>query len=269
MRLGNFSFLNCVPVRWGLAYNNAHEKLELTSGTPTSLAADLLAGRIDIGPVSLVEYLQNTDSLELLPGGFSISSHGPILSCHLVSKTESAGLDGAIVALSNGSRTTTLMAQLLLEDLMGVEPIYRSAPQHLSRMLAAADAAVIIGDEALQLYDARPDDLQILDIGEAWHRWTGLPTVFAVWVVRREVRSDNSGQVSAATEILRDAFEQAAAHPESVLDEACAESALNPIGKISEQTLREYYKTIDYALGEQQLAAISEFAHRARERFER
>ncbi|MFI1917095.1 menaquinone biosynthesis protein [Nocardia sp. NPDC020380] len=269
MRLGNFSFLNCVPVRWGLAHTNSHEKLELTSGTPTALAADLLAGRIDVGPVSLVEYLQNTDSLELLPGGFSISSHGPILSCHLVSRTESAGLDGAVVALSNGSRTTTLMAQLLLEDVMGVEPVYRSAPQNLSRMLAAADAAVIIGDEALQLYDTSPADLQMMDIGESWHRWTGLPTVFAVWVVRREFKSANPGQVSAAAEILRNAFELAGAHPESVIDQACAESARNPAGRVSEQTLREYYKTIDYSLGEQQLAAISEFAHLARGRFER
>jgi chorismate dehydratase len=57
-------------------------------------------------------------------------------------------------------------------------------------MLAEHDGALLIGDPALALADderfrARRD-LQLIDIGDEWTRWTGLPFVFAVWAGKME-----------------------------------------------------------------------------------
>ena len=50
----------------------------------------------------------------------------------------------------------------------------------LDRMLATADAALIIGDSALRI---TPEELpfECLDLGTEWLAETGLPMVFAVW----------------------------------------------------------------------------------------
>ncbi|MGW2787756.1 menaquinone biosynthesis protein [Streptomyces populi] len=268
LRLGDISFLNCAPLRWGLAYSGAREEFDMASGPPEWLAEELLAGRLDAGPVSLVRYLRHADAWKLLPGGIAIGSDGPVHSCHLVSRAPLENLDGAVVALSEASRSTALLARILLEDAIGVRPGYRSAPQNLDDMMATADAAVLIGDEALRLRARPPAGLQVRDTGALWRSWTGLPMVFAVWVVRREVAREHPERVRAVAAALSDAARQARAHPEAVATAAAAESARGPGGRLSEQVLLDYYRVVDYSLGDRQLAAVREFARRAAARGE-
>ncbi|MDX3091954.1 MULTISPECIES: menaquinone biosynthesis protein [Streptomyces] len=262
-RLGDISFLNCAPLRWGLRHGGAREQFALASGPPEWLAEELLAGRLDAGPVSLVRYLRHPDAWELLPGGLAVGSDGPVRSCHLVSRAPLGELDGAVVALSRTSRTTTLLARILLEDALGVRPEYRPAPQHLDSMLATADAAVLIGDEALRLHARPPAGLRVQDTGALWREWTGLPMVFAVWVVRREVARERPERVRAISAALAEAAALARAHPAAVARAAAAESARGSGGPLSEDVLLDYYRVLDYSLGARQLAAVREFAHRA------
>ncbi|GAA2733871.1 menaquinone biosynthesis protein [Streptomyces nogalater] len=266
--MGDISFLNCAPLRWGLAHSGAREQFDMVSGPPEWLAGELLAGRLDAGPVSLARYLRHTDAWELLPDGVAIGSDGPVHSCHIVSRAPLDNLDGAVVALSEASRSTTLLARILLEDAVGVRPVYRSVPQNLDDMLDIADAAVLIGDEALRLHARPPAGLRIQDTGALWRGWTGLPMVFAVWVVRREVAREHPLAVRALAASLTDAAERAGAHPEAVARAAAAESARSPGGRLSEQVLVDYYRVLDYSLGDRQLAAMSEFRRRAAARGE-
>jgi predicted solute-binding protein len=46
---------------------------------------------------------------------------------------------------------------------------------------------VLIGNQAIAFREEHPE-YQILDFGEEWTRRTGLPFVFAVWLIRPEVR---------------------------------------------------------------------------------
>ena len=50
-------------------------------------------------------------------------------------------------------------------------------------MLEANDAALMIGDAAMR---APRQGLFVLDLAEEWHSWTGLPFVFALWLVRKD-----------------------------------------------------------------------------------
>lgn len=271
LRVGDISFLNCAPLRWGLARSGAREAFDMVSGPPEWLAEELLAGRLDAGPVSLVRYLRHADAWQLLPGGVAIGSDGPVHSCHLVSRAPLKSLDGAVVALSEASRSTSLLVRMVLEDAIGVRPTYRWAAQNLDDMLAVADAAVLIGDDALRLHARPPAGLRVRDTGALWHGWTGLPMVFAVWVVRREVAREHPDRVRAVAAALTDAAERARAHPESVAAAAAAESARGPDGpggRLPEQVLLDYYRVLDYSLGDRQLAAVREFARRAAARGE-
>ncbi|MET8676625.1 MqnA/MqnD/SBP family protein [Streptomyces sp. NPDC004647] len=266
-RVGDISFLNCAPVRWGLADSGAAHQLESLSAAPEQLAAELLAGRLDISPVSLVRYLKHADELLLLPG-LAIGSDGPVRSCHLVSRLPLKELDGKAVALSNTSRTTVLLVRMLLEDAVGIRPDYLAHHQDLEAMSGAADAAVLIGDDALRLNSTRPAGLTLHDTGAMWRSWTGLPMVFAVWAVRREFAAAHPDRVRAVHSALLDAVLRARGHPDAVAAAANRASATERAGRLGEQVLADYYHALDYSFGERQFASVREFARRAAARGE-
>src|SRR5262249_42697843 len=162
---------------------------------PDRLTAALVAGALDIGPISLVEYLRHADDLLLLPD-LAVGSDGPVLSVNIVSTGPLADLDRRPVALGSTSRTGTLLAQMLLGSRYGVRPAFFACPPDLTEMLLKADAAVLIGDVALRaLYEAPSRGLTVTDLGQAWRDWTGLPMVFATWAVRREFAEAHPGMV--------------------------------------------------------------------------
>src|SRR6266542_5648872 len=144
-RVGHIQFLNCLPIYWGLVRSGALLDVDLRKDTPDRLNSALVAGDLDIGPISLVEYLRHTDELLLLPD-LAVGSDGPVLSVNLVSTVPLAQLDGRRVALGSTSRTGVLLARMLLADRYGVAPEYFTCPPSLTEMLLEADAAVLIGD---------------------------------------------------------------------------------------------------------------------------
>lgn len=257
-RVGHIQFLNCVPIYWGLARTGTLLDLDLTKDTPDHLNDALAEGRLDIGPISCVEYLRHADQLTVLPD-IAVGSDGPVMSCVIVSQVPLDQLDGRRVALGSTSRTSVRLAQLLLADRYGVTPEYFTCPPDLSLMLQEADAAVLIGDAALRasLHEAPRLGLTVHDLGEMWKDWTGLPFVFAVWAARRDYLAEHEDTVR---EVHR-AFL------------ASRDLSMEEVDKVAEQTsrweafdadvLRRYYAdALDFSFGERQLAGVREFARR-------
>src|SRR5215475_12580117 len=192
-RVGHIQFLNCLPIYWGLMRSGALLDVDLHKDTPDQLNQALVAGDLDIGPISLVGYLRHADELLLLPD-LAVGSDGPVLSVNLVATKPLDQLRR--VALGSTSRTGVLLAQMLLAERYGTKPEFFRCPPDLTAMLIEADAAVLIGDAALRaLYDAPSRGLTVVDLGQAWREWTGLPMVFAVWAVRREFAEAHPGLV--------------------------------------------------------------------------
>jgi len=256
-RVGHIQFLNCVPLYWGLARTGALLDLELTKDTPEKLSAQLVEGDLDIGPITLMEYLKHADRLVALPD-IAVGCDGPVMSCVIVSQVPLSQLDGQRVALGSTSRTSVRLAELLLTERYGVAPDYFRCPPDLSLMMQEAQAAVLIGDAALRasLHDAPRLGLEVHDLGQMWKDWTGMPFVFAVWAARRDYL---------------------ASHPEAVHDVHRAflssrDLSLEEVAKVAEQAarwesfdeglLRKYFTTLDFSLGAEQLAGIAEFARR-------
>jgi chorismate dehydratase len=256
-RVGHIQFLNCLPIYWGLVRSGALLDLELTKDTPDNLNQMLVDGALDIGPISLVEYLRHADDLVLLPD-IAVGSDGKVLSVDLVAQRPLRELDGRPVALGSTSRTSVLLAQMWLRDVHGVEPEYFSCPPDVNTMMLEADAAVVIGDVALRAtYEGPRRGLDVYDLGEAWRDWTGLPMVFAVWAARRDFAADNPGIVKDVHAAFVRSRDEALAH----VDEVAAQAARWEI--FDAATLANYFRTLDFSLGARQIEGLLEFARLA------
>jgi chorismate dehydratase len=261
-RVGHIQFLNCLPIYWGLMRSGALLDVDLQKDTPDRLNSALVAGDLDIGPISLVEYLRHADELLLLPD-LAVGSDGPVLSVNLISTRPLAELDKRPVALGSTSRTGVLLAQMLLAEKYGAEPDYFRCPPELTQMLMEADAGVLIGDPALRaMYEAPKSGLDVIDLGQAWRDWTGLPMVFAVWAVRKDFAAANPGAVKDVHEMFQRSVELCLGE----LDEAAAAAARwEPFDAA---TLANYFRALDFSLGERQIAGVREFARHAAARGE-
>ncbi len=254
-RVGHIQFLNCLPIYWGLVRSGALLDVELTKDTPDRLNDALVRGDLDIGPISLVEYLRHADDLVLLPD-LAVGSDGPVLSVNLVAQRPLAELGR--VALGSTSRTSALLARMWLAEVHDVHPAYFACPPELTAMLLEADAAVLIGDAALRAtYEAPRSGLAVYDLGAVWREWTGLPMVFAVWAARRAYAEANPGLVKEVHAAFVRSRGQALAHVDDVAAQAARWEPFDPA------TLARYFRTLDFSLGPRQLEGLTEFARRA------
>src|SRR4051794_18724564 len=247
-RVGHIQFLNCLPIYWGLMRSGALLDVDLRKDNPDRLNAALVAGDLDIGPISLVEYLRHADDLLLLPN-LAVGSDGPVLSVNLTSTRPLAELDGRPVALGSTSRTGVLLAQMLLAERYGAEPEHFRCPPDLAQMLMEADAAGLIGDPALRAtYEAPRKGLHVTDLADAWREWTGLPMRFAVWAVRKEFGARNPGVVKDGHQ----AFQRSRALCLGELAQV-AEAAAR-WEPFDAATLAAYFRALDFSLGARQIA---------------
>jgi chorismate dehydratase len=254
-RVGHIQFLNCLPIYWGLVRSGALLDVELTKDTPDRLNDALVRGDLDIGPISLVEYLRHAADLVLLPD-LAVGSDGPVLSVNLVAQRPLAELGR--VALGSTSRTSALLARMWLAEVHDVHPAYFACPPELTAMLLEADAAVLIGDAALRAtYEAPRSGLAVYDLGAVWREWTGLPMVFAVWAARRAYAEANPGLVKEVHAAFVRSRGEALAHVDDVAAQAARWEPFDPA------TLVRYFRTLDFSLGPRQLEGLTEFARRA------
>ncbi|MFF8607719.1 menaquinone biosynthetic enzyme MqnA/MqnD family protein [Streptomyces sp. NPDC015346] len=256
-RVGHIQFLNCLPLYWGLARTGTLLDLELTKDTPEKLSERLVGGGLDIGPITLVEYLRNADDLVALPD-IAVGCDGPVMSCVIVSQLPLKQLDGARVALGSTSRTSVRLAQLLLAERYGVRPDYYTCPPDLGLMMQEADAAVLIGDAALRasLHDAPRLGLQVHDLGLMWKEWTGMPFVFAVWAARKDFLAREPETVREVHQAFLASRDLSLVEVAKVAEQAARWESFDA------ELLERYFRTLDFRFGPEQLAGVREFARR-------
>ncbi len=176
------SYLNTVPLVWGFEHSPALRGIfDLSYALPSVCAERVAKGEADIGILPVIEMARQ--KLAHFPGT-GIACHGPVRTILLVSKVPYR--DIRRLATDSGSRTSVMLARVILAERFGATPQVFSHPADLGPMLEQADAALIIGDAALQI---DPDTLPYasLDLGAEWVAMTGLPMVFAVWSGRPEL----------------------------------------------------------------------------------
>jgi chorismate dehydratase len=180
LRVGIVNYLNSKPLAWGFLKGH-HADLFAPSYHPPALVARLLGqGNLDIGLIPSIE-VQRIPNLRILPDLCVAASH-EVRSVILVSRCPLPEIRK--VALDQNSRTSVALLRILLRERYGLDPEYLHERPDAERMLAEADAALLIGDPALKV---DRDRYVVTDLAAEWRELTGLPFVFAVWAVRPEV----------------------------------------------------------------------------------
>jgi chorismate dehydratase len=218
-KLGHIQFINCLPLYYGMVKNDVLLDVDLVRANPADLARELLDGTLDMAPIPAIEYARHADGLVLLPD-IAISSNGEVQSILLISKVPAEKLTGRTVALTNTSRTSQVLARVLIDKRWSATPEYVEMPPDLPAMLRDADAALLIGDEALRAYWDQPEGLYAYDLGTVWTAWTGLPMVYAVWAVRRDYALTQPAAVQAVSEALSGSLAYCRAHLDDISDYA-------------------------------------------------
>jgi chorismate dehydratase len=192
--------------------------IELIKGTPTELNSMLIRGNLDISPVSSIEYGRNHESLMLFPD-FTVSSDGEVKSIMLISRFPMENLSGKKIALTNTSATSHVLLKLILNHGYNVEPEYVIKPPDFNAMFADADAALLIGDIALNYY-VREKDLYVFDLGIEWKKLTGKKMVYAVWAVSRNFALTNKDLCEDVFEAFRKSKEYSIEHMPEIVEYA-------------------------------------------------
>ena len=108
IRLGRISYVNMAPVFYRL-----DEDVQEVQGVPTTLNARLLAGELDVAPISSIEYARNAGRLRLLPR-LCVGSEGAVDSIQLVSRKPLEQVRA--VAVTPESATSVVLTQVLLPE---------------------------------------------------------------------------------------------------------------------------------------------------------
>jgi chorismate dehydratase len=182
-RISASSYSNTAPLVWSFLYGRNRASVELIMDTAPARSAELLAqSRVDAALVPVVAY-QTINDVRLVPG-VCVGARERVRSVCLVTQGKDLG-DIASVALDTSSRTSAALIRIIFREFMSREPAWAEAPPDIGKMLATADAALIIGDPALQI-STSPGDLRVFDLAETWRRFTGLGFIFAMWMTRRD-----------------------------------------------------------------------------------
>jgi chorismate dehydratase len=178
-RISLVHYLNAAPLGWAFLHGPYRDCFEVIPASPANCADQLLLGEVDIGVIPSIEY-QRIPNLQIVPG-ISISSLEKVRSLLLIMPKGKKTVHS--VALDNCSRTTVALAKILLQETMGLHPEFVSHPPDINRMLDRCDAALLIGDAALQI---DLEDYHTTDLVEAWVRWQNKPFVCAFWACRKD-----------------------------------------------------------------------------------
>ncbi len=233
-RLGSVPYLNARPLHWPLRGQSS--PVELSFDVPSRLAQGLRKGYLEGALVSSFECFQ-APGYRIVPD-ISISSRGPVGSVKLYLRKKPGRLKR--LALDSSSLASTSMARCLLKRKYGAEPVCFSAGPDRIADEADADGYLLIGDIALS---HAPPGLEILDLGEEWTDFTGLPFIYAFWLLREGV-----GGISG---VLHRAKEEGLKQ----LEDICRESA--PELKLPYELCLDYLRNnIRYGLGREEVEGL-------------
>jgi chorismate dehydratase len=248
LRVGIVDFLNSRPLAWGFLAGRHGDFLAASYHPPATVARRLADGSLDAGLVPSIE-VPRIGGLEVVPG-LCVSATHEVRSVLLVSRRPLAEVRR--IALDANSRTSAALTRILAAERWGIEPEYVEARPDVEAMLAGADAALVIGDPALQVDRERH---LVVDLAAEWQALTGLPFVFAVWAVRPAAAAG----VPGLGEVFADSLRFGLDHLDDIVARAASELSLPA------DLVRAYLtENLGYVLGDRERTGLDEFWRRAR-----
>ena len=216
LKISAISYLNTAPLMWDFEHGEAgvdqvadpFAGYDISYTIPSACAEALRAGTADIGIIPAAAYATVPD-LVIIPE-VAIAARRAVRSILLVSKVpinrlskQSLRRQVRTVALDTSSLTSVALAKILFAKWLGGARDYKPMAPDLDAMLGACDAALLIGDPALQVDRTR---YFTLDLAEEWVARTGKSFVFAFWAIRKQALDGRNGRA------ITEAFKQSRDH---------------------------------------------------------
>lgn len=176
MKIGEIKYANVFPI---FHYLKKTGNYNFITGTPSFLNKTIRENALDAGVCSSIEYAKRPSSYSIVPD-ISISSVGEVKSVCLFSEKPIRQLDRSMVYLTAESGTSVVLLKILLNYYFNTKVFYTDS-------LEESDAALFIGDTALFKY-YNTSYKYIYDLGFHWYNYTGLPFVFALWIINKNFR---------------------------------------------------------------------------------
>jgi chorismate dehydratase len=167
-------FLNSRPLVYGFENGLADGKFELVFASPSECAQLLRDNKVDLALLPSIEYPFN--SRYRIVDKVAITSRGPVESVLLFLKGPIEEIQS--VALDKSSLSSSALLKILCREKYNISPDFIRMEPNLEKMMARADAALLIGDNALY---ADKKDYHVRDLGSDWTKMTGFPFVYAIW----------------------------------------------------------------------------------------
>lgn len=284
MRVAVVGYINALPLTWGLPW-------PIDRLVPAALAGDALqAYDLILAPVVTA---WESPAWEILNDAPAIGCCGAVGSVRLEFTLGKDLATALTFALSPESRTSNLLLAVLLREYWGKRdaglysarhgaggvppegpPVGRAHAPRGRRLCSrpadyrgykdrrasenslggnfpgSCDATLVIGDRAL----STQPPAQSIDLGQAWHEWTGLPFVFAAWMSKAAV----APKIAATLRTTRD---RNLANPHAFVTQVLAH---HPHAGPPPQLLRYFTEQLVYEFGPREragLARFSEYAH--------
>ncbi len=177
-KVGRIPYMICEP----FYFDTERRGLQLVDTMPHRAAAEIEQGILDAAPVPVVDIFGKEDALQPV-GGFCIASTDRAGSVFLYSKAPIAELDGARIGVIEDSRTSVRLLEALLKLKYQVEP------GEFVGLRDEHDAFMVMGDRGLRQRRGARGFPHRYDLGEEWYQWTRLPFVYARWMARRDLDS--------------------------------------------------------------------------------
>jgi chorismate dehydratase len=236
VRVGCVKYLNARPLIRGWPGNVEFDH-------PSALCQRLAKGQLEVALVSSFEFLRNP--IYRIVDDVSISSDGPVYSVVVAYNGEFSNIEE--IELDPASETAVNLLHCLLAEL-GLIPRLTVG---VSGIAESDRARLIIGDQAIRFRQNHAGEFQFWDLGEQWKKLTGLPFVYALWLIRPEVLDAKS--IAQRLRGLRD--ENLADVPRVMADVADSKLA------ISREFLDRYYHDyLRFGFGTREKQGLQTFA---------
>lgn len=257
IRIGRIQYTNAWQVFHYFDPLSVPYPTEIAGDMPATLNRKLRAGEIDMAAISSHAYGLSSSAYYLLPD-LSVSANGRVQSILLFMKSPLEQVIRGKIALTTTSATSVNLLKIIIGKFYGGNPSYMDAEPSLEKMLADADAALLIGDHAIRA-SWMNHGYEVLDLAEIWKMWTGKWMTFALWAVRRETAQRHPEAVRSIYENLLSAKRRAQREPEPIIAQA-----LRQIGGTADYW-RGYFGNLCHDFGPAQQEGLTLYFQYARE----
>lgn len=237
LRIGQIDYANVYPIFHHL---EKEKGFKLIKGVPSYLNTAIREGVIDLSPCSCIEYARNPESYYIIPD-ISISSINEVKSVMLFSDMPIEELGGKEVYLTTESGTSVILFEILMRERYGIVPEFtKENPE--------APAKVHIGDTALFGY-YNDKSKYIYDLGKLWKEFTGLPFVFALWIIRKDTADAHREETKAFVELLGRIKKDSKGNLASLIDHY-------QMKELTSYQIIDYWEIINYDLSENHIKGL-------------